>query len=170
MKIRIIPYQEIDGIRTFTDSFIKDLYNRAIVDNLEYVFGDGSIDSPETFLAAMKSGNNQLFVIDVDGNKTVGFVWVNRFESRFARGHFCFFREFWGRVPVEAGKKFLKECVKPLDMIMGIVPYANWRAILFCTKIGMEVVGVLPKSCWNKRKKKSEDGVIVYYVPQGEQE
>ena len=162
-KVKIVPYIEVDGIRTFTDSFIEDLYIRTINENLGYIFCEGDIDSSQTFLRLMKSGYNQLYVIFYD-NDLAGYIWLNMFESKTARAHFCYFRKFWGKPATEIGKTFLSMCTKFLSVLQGLVPVSNKLAIRYCERLGMKRVGIIPRVIWNDINKKCEDGVLFYYL------
>jgi len=168
-RIKIIPYTTIDGIFTFRDSDIMALYERTEADGTcKTVFCDGSIGSKEQFLACMK-GNSELYVIFLD-DKICGFTWLNRFEGRFARMHWCLFKEVWGKESVEIGRYVVDVLINSkdkkgkywLDMLVGYIPVSNAIAITFVKKVGGIFAGELPCGAYNRGK--SEAAAIVYYV------
>ncbi len=107
MNLKIIPYTEVDGIKTFRDSDILDLYGRMVKDGTaDTVFYEGTVSTREEFLASIKNRGTLLFILKVD-DKIVGFTWLNRFENRTAHNHFVAFSEVWGKETVEIGKETL---------------------------------------------------------------
>jgi len=149
---------------------IMGLYKRTETEGTcETVFCDGSINSKEEFLFAMKYGENELYV--VAENTIKGFVWLNRFESRLARIHFCFFKEAWGDT-VRLGKFINSTLINMkdkdgeflLDMILGYLPTSNRKTLSFLKRIGGQVVGEIPFGVWNKYKQKSESAIVLYYT------
>lgn len=169
MNVKLLPYCNIDGIATFTDSEIMGLYQRTTDEGTcDMIFYDGSINSKEEFLSVMKYGQNELYTIIEDSIK--GFVWLNRFEGKFARIHFCFFKEAWGDT-VKLGKFVNSTLINMkasgefiLDMILGYIPISNQKAISYSKKIGGKEAGEIPCGSWNKHTKQSEPARILYYV------
>ena len=164
--IKIIPYCEIDGVRTFADSEIIDIYNQMeMVDN---VFIDSQITSAAEFLQAMKYGDNHLYVIMNDAD-LVAIAWINRFEGKLARLHFSFIDlEYHGKVAV--GKKLVGDILNVknskneyvFDMLVGVVPENNKKACEYVQAVGLIKIGVLPYGSYNRFKGKSEASMIGY--------
>jgi len=153
MKVEIIPYIPIDGIMTFRDSEIRDLFMQMQSRGLaETVFTAGDIRTANDFLSAMKYGGNILYVIYAD-DEQVGVVWLNRFEARFARVHWC----LWippGKKLLQVGKETLrllmyaknKEGEYLYDMLMGITPSYNRGAVRLAEMWGMTLGGEIPNA------------------------
>ena len=175
-KFTILPYTEVDGIRTVSDSDIKLLFERTQADGLDaIVFYEGTVTTPEQFLSMARS-DQCLFYILLEGADTVGYMWLNRFENHTARQHFCIFKEHWGR-SIDIGRFTLKKLMHIpdetrvggylFDLLTGFVPAWNKRAINFAVKCGGETHGVIPNAIWNHQAQKSEDAVFIYYTREG---
>ncbi len=167
--IAIVPYCEIDGVRTFADSEIKDIYGRMEMNGtVDKVFVDEQITSAEEFLQAMKYGENQLYVL-LDENNIIAIAWINRFEGKTARLHFCFIDlEYKGKVAV--GKQLVQEILNAkndkneyvFDMLTGVVPEENKTACEYVQAVGLVKVGILPLGSYNRFKRESEPAMIGY--------
>lgn len=171
MTISIRPYTEIDGIRTYSDSEIKELFERTVRDGLDrIVFYEGTVQTAEQFLNIMKSGSVLFYALMSDG-EIIGYTWLNRFENHTARMHFCVFQEYWGKT-LDIGKFVLDKIMhmKDLegnyiwDLLTGFVPAWNKRAINFALKCGGQSHGKIPNAIWNQEKQQSEDAVFIYYT------
>ena len=160
-NIDIIPYTKVDGIRTFKDSYVRSLYDRVISEGYAYIFNDGSIKTSEEFLHSMRY-NSELFLMYWD-NELVAICWLNRFESRSARLHWCGLGDVNPRKFVIIGKEMLKKLEAHLDLIIGYTPSSNEQAIKYAKLCGMTVATEIPNLCYNANTGKSESGVITYY-------
>ena len=173
-QLKIIPYITIDGIPTFKDSDIISFYDRMVKDGTaDDVFQDGSIRSAENFLDAMKGPNNFLIVAHWQG-EPAGVMLANRFQGRFAQNHFCAFSEFWGNRDIilqcgRYGSLYMLDNLG-LDMLMGLVPASNQRAIAAVVASGGKIIGELPKGSFNVRTGKSEPTVILSYTREGNED
>jgi hypothetical protein len=171
MKINLLPYSEIDGIRTATDSEIMALFTRTQEDELDkIVFYEGTVATKEQFLNIMKHGENLLYLVLAD-KETVGYAWLNRFENRTARYHFCAFVEYWGDLN-EIAKSIMNILINMkarsgeylFDLFTGYIPVWNQRAIKFTLKNGGKSAGIIPNAIWNAVTNKSEDAEFIYYI------
>ena len=173
-RFKIIPYITIDGVPTFKDSEIISFYNRMVKDGTaDDVFQDGSIRSAENFLDAMKGPNNFLIVGHWQG-EPVGVMWANRFQGKFAQNHFCAFSEFWGNRDIilqcgRYGSLYMLDNLG-LDMLMGLVPASNKRAIIAVIGSGGKIIGELPSGSFNVRTGESEPTVILSYTREGNED
>lgn len=170
MQIKIIPYTLIDGVPTYRDSEILDLYDRMVADKtVDAVFSDLQIQTSGEWLAAMKSNLNMLFVIYAD-DEISAILWLNRFEGRTARNHFCTFSNAWGKHTVgmaRAAFDYVLHLKGPaggylFDVITGILPAANQLALGYITRVGVKYHGPVPNVCFSKRSGKSEPGYFTY--------
>ena len=175
MSFQMILYAERDGIRTASNSDIKLLFRRTVADGLDkIVFYEGTIRTEDDFLRMARG--DVLFYILMDGVKTVGYMWLNRFENHTARQHYCVFKEYWGR-SLDIGKWVLHEILHKkdnagnyiFDLLTGFVPVWNQKAINFSLKCGGKTYGVIPNSIFNGETMQSEDAVFIYYT-RGQQE
>lgn len=173
MEIDLLQYAARDGILSFPDSFIRGLYLQMVKDKThKTVFFDGCVQDEHQFLQMMKFGHNSLFVVKVDDHIS-GIVWLNNFEARFAWFHFCFFSNVWGEDTTKIGKYCVLELLHMengdgylFDMLCGLVPESNAKAINWCHKMNFEILGRLPCSVFNAELQKSGTGVI-FYVERG---
>lgn len=170
MEFDILPYIEIDGIRTFADSDILSIYDRIIEEDKGYIFQDGTISSRTVFLEIMKGEQTVLYVVYCK-EKMLGIVWLNRFEGRFARIHWCTFNDFSAKKKIQAGQYVNQQLITMkdkegryvFDLLIGYTLLSNDKAIQFIRFCGGIVGETIPNLIWNDKKNKSEPGVISYY-------
>jgi len=168
--VQLIPYTTVDGIRTFKDSQILALYERTIRDStVKTIFHDGSITSGDEFLNAMKHGDNLLYVV-MYMSETVGILWLNRFKGPSCYAHFTAFSNIWGKDTVAIGRDSMRQILfmesrdqkHVFDLVYGLVPQRNTRAISWLEKIGMKPVGNIPLSIWDEEAGESMTGTLLY--------
>ena len=171
MILDIIPYTKIDGIRTFKDSYVMSLYDRVMGEGYSNVFKDGSIRDSEEFLVSVKQEGCILYAIFYE-DKLAAIAWVNRFEQRIARYHFCLFKVITTEQKIEMGTEVLKRLINQktaagefiFDAFVGYVPEDNKLALAYVLACGAKVTATVPNLCWNHTMGKSEPGIIVYYT------
>ncbi len=164
----LLPYTEIDGIRTVKDSVIKGLFQMTVTEGLDkIVFYEGTVQTADEFLRVMKNSMSWLFMKD---GEIIGYTWLNRFENKTARHHFCVFKDHWGQLE-ELGRYTIQRLVNlesgdgyVFDLLTGFIPAWNERAIKFALKCGGKTHGVIPNAIWNHEKQQSEDAVFIYYT------
>ena len=158
--ITLVPYVEMNGVRTVSDEIIKDVFQQMKIEKtLETVFYSGEVKNEQDLLAILKNRNNLHVFVLVDG-VVGGFAWINGLKSNYAYAHFCFFKKTWGEHTQEIGKKLIEYWFsipdkngEPLfDVLIGIVPAFNKSAINFIQKLGLITIGEIPKMI-----KKNED-------------
>lgn len=163
----MVPYAAVDGIRTFRDSEIAELYERLLAEGGAHVFRDGTVASAAEFLRMAKAPGVVLYVAYVRG-KLAGVVWLNRFQARFAQCSFFVFREFWGRAALGLGRHCLRELLHArdaegrhhLDMLVGITPADNRAAVGFALRCGWRRRGVLPWGVYDAASGASAPAVL----------
>lgn len=152
-RIGIVPYAELQpGIRTVSDQIILGFAVEAIQDGTFWrVFVDSPIDSPETFLNAMKSPANVPVFFFV-GTDPIGVAWLNGCNGSRAFAHFLFLRKAWGKHTLQAGKigleywfSFKVGDESLFDVILGVIPSRNERAVGYVRRLGFSVLGNVPK-------------------------
>lgn len=170
MKVDLLPYTEIDGIPTMTNSFIEGLYRRMQEDGTaDTVFYDGTVRDAAGFLRKMRYENIALYAVYAD-RELAGVLWLNGFEGRFARCHWCVFSPYWGKGSVEIGKASLRQILALTegggrhlyDMLLGVLPSSNERAVAYCLKCGGKRAGAVPNLVYMDGK--SAEGTIIYYT------
>jgi len=168
--IEIMPYIEVDGIRTFTDSEILSIYDRTIKEGKGYIFKDGTIYNRLRFLEVMKNEGTFLYIIYYR-NDLLGITWLNRFEGRLARIHWCMFDGISAKQKIRAGRYISQKLINMkdkegnyiFDLLIGYMPASNKSAIQFVQMCGSKICGEIPNLIWDKEKSESEPGVIGYY-------
>jgi len=169
--IRLLPYCTIDGIRTFKDSEILAIHDRIVSEGKEYIFKEGSISNRREFLKDMDHIGTALYVGYYQG--AMAFIlWLNRFEGRMARLHWCVFDGVSLKKIVLAGREAVRQLVNMkdsagnyvFDLLIGYTPASNDRAVKFVKFCGGIVAAIVPNLIWNGEKKESEPGVISYYI------
>jgi len=166
--MNLTPYTEIDGQRNFKDSEIIALYDRMVSEGtVNTVFQDGLVNSSEDFLREMRTCN-RLFIV-IENKEPIAITWLNRFEGKTARLHFCFFKKAWGNKSVEVGRFICSQILDYMyekeyiyDSLIGRIPASNKPAIEFFKKVGVKFVGELPEGHWNHFKQQSEPALVVY--------
>ncbi len=96
----------------------------------------------------------------------LGFFYLNAFEGRTARMHFCFLAA--GRPERrEIGRTVLKWCFATFDFecLVGIVPAINRGAVAFALEAGGRRMGEIPGCCWIEKLKRTVAGVQFLFPP-----
>jgi len=114
--------------------------------------------------------NGCLYIIYYKAN-IVLVTWLNRFEGKIARVHWCSFKEISCRKKIDAGKYACKKLLTMkndngeyvLDLLIGYTPVSNIIAIKFLKACGCVIGNKIPNLIWNAKENKSEPGVIGYY-------
>ena len=172
LNVQLLPYCEVDGIATYTDSEILAFYDRMVeAGAADTVFTDGKINCREDWLKAMKSPENFLYVVYI-GKEMVALVWLNRVEIKKARFHYSGFFKGWKKGSVKIGRQILEILMGKknsdsgylFDMLTGLTPSSNKPAIKYMQLCGWKVVGELPFGTWDEKAKKSEPALVSYYV------
>ncbi len=175
-KFNLIPYIEIDGIRTFADSDILSIYEKIIEEGKGYIFKDGTIYDGSAFLRAMKDNNTLLYAV-YNKDELLGIIWLNRFEGKLARVHWCTFDGISTKTKIQAGRYVIKKIMNMrdakgnyiFDLLLGYMPISNDDAIRFVRLCGGIIGEAIPNLIWDSERDKSEPGVISYYSRDSQQ-
>jgi len=164
-NVKIVPYVEVDGIRTFQDSTIIGLFERVVSDGIfDTIFYEGTVDSKEAFLTMMKGNGAILYLLLIE-KEIIGFVWLNRFEGKTAHLHFCTFKNTWGTGKnVGIGRFTLRQLINMgcFDLFVGWLPVWNTHAINFVKACGAKTAGIIPNAVFNSKSGKSEPAEFIY--------
>ncbi len=170
-SIEIVPYVLQDGVPTFRDSEIIDLWVLAVKEKaLDYLFLDMPNISVKNFLAFIKQPNVNFFVVLIKKKPAV-IIFLTEIQYTKAECHFFYFDGFRGQKAVEIGQYCLDFLINMpfdkntyiYDIIIGITPVNNIAACQFLSAVGMTIVGVIPNYLYNAHKNKSESIVYSYY-------
>ena len=150
--VYVIPYVEVNGSKTFSDEALVSIFDQIKQDNtLSTVFYGGTVRNADDFLAFVKSPSNYMSVVAVNKDIT-GIGWINGVSDNHAMGHFCFFRSSWGKYTQDMGQALLDYWFSfpgddgPLfDLLIGMVPSFNARAIDYVKSLGFVELGEIPK-------------------------
>ena len=167
----ILPYVESNGIRSVSDEKMIDVFNRIKEFGLlESLFYSGEVDTPEKFLALVKSKHNVVNVV-MQNDVIVFISWINDFSRNSAFAHFCALPEIWGNGSVQIGKDvikywfdFEKDGEHILDVIIGKVPTINKRAVNYIKKLGLTILGDIPLLAHGPDKNKRVGDTIAYII------
>ena len=163
MKVRLLPYTKIDGVRTFSDSFVMNLWDR-MQGYSPYM--DRIYTSRDHWLRDMQT-YSLLYVIEVDG-ETAGCTWLTHFQEKFAQVHFFYFPEWWGRTQ-EIGTEAMRQSLSwkneqgyVFDGFTGIVDKKNRLAIALAKRCGWREAGEIPFAFGQEKP-----GVMMYITRNG---
>lgn len=130
---KLLPYVEIDGAWTFTDSFIKGVYTKMEFDgDIQHAFLDGGVTSADDLVKRFKQDDIKVFIVP-EGNEVKAVVWLSDFRQATAYAHFWVAREHRGPGSVAIAMTFLDEMLHiknpdgeyALDVIFAYVSEEN---------------------------------------------
>lgn len=146
-EVTILPYTEVNGIRTVSDNDVIDIFNRMKQEGtLETVFYNGTVENENEFLAFFKNTQNFIAIAYLD-KEICGFTWINGLNKTYAFMHFCFFKEFWGERMEGIGKTCFDyfKSWNSFKVFVGMIPDFNKRAIKFAKRMGYVEIGTIPE-------------------------
>jgi hypothetical protein len=131
------------------------------------IFCDGSIEDAAQFAEMMNAVHVHPFCVFLDG-QLAAVVWLTNLEGRMCRGHFFVFKDFW-RVSRFLGSFVLRQLLYQkyedgsycFDVVVGMVPKINIRAINVAKKAGFVYCGIIPFGALIKEKNISVDMVVL---------
>ncbi len=100
------------------------------------------------------------------GHGLLAMYWLNNQLGKAVMIHFCVLKHAFIE-QVAIGKYVVQSLLlaenngeKIISTLFGLTPKAYGHAINFIQKLGFEIMGVLPKSCYFKTKNKYVDGIV----------
>lgn len=154
--------------RPETRELLKTIFERMRDEGtLTRTFYDGTVRTAEEFVADVLRMGSLPFAIYWEGC-LAGFCWLNTFEGRSARGHYVFFRRFWGRKTSARMGRRIYEYLLTLrddrgylfDLVLGLTPKQNavaWKLPLLC---GAFVIGDIPHGAFMANEGRTVDAVL----------
>ena len=166
---RLRHYNRIGGFWNIPDDDIEGLFRRMKAEGKDrWAFpGEDEPDSPEKFRNVFQTGLDSLYLIEKDSGDLMGFAWLNRFEHRLARIHFCSFDGFGLAEKIEAAE-YASDYILSLkdddgyifDVLEGRIASGNMAAQMLVSAAGFIKTGFVPHGSFNRSKGISEDAVI----------
>lgn len=136
------------------------IWQRLIDERLhQWLFYDGSINSPADFLVFMKLPTNTVFLALHQHGRSpehaMGVFWLNNWQVGSAELHFSIFRAYQGKTGIAAGRQALARLFAMLDpqnqplldIIVGKVPRSNRLAVRHAAACGFQQAGIIPSGC-----------------------
>jgi hypothetical protein len=162
MIVKLKPYTEIDGIPTMRDSEVISMLEKVENDGTwkDCFFGDSKA-TKESFLSRIKfEPRTMFFAVEVD-QAPAGFCFLDNMSYRHAQGHFCVFKEFWGKESVEISKEVYGQLLeRRFSVLIGIIPVELKHVLDFCEMIGMKKKCVIPDYFYIDDEDRYVDGVL----------
>ena len=171
INVKIVPYTHVDGVPTYRDSEIRDLYNMVSESGYGSIFNFSDIITPEIFLSEMKKHDTFLHVLYIN-DTLAGIAWLNRIENRMARLHWSTFSGISIKDKLTLAIRLCELILHMkddsdefiFDVLVGYTPSTNSRAIQFCVAAGGHIAGEVPNLLWSNSESKSVPGTIIYYI------
>ena len=131
------------------------------------VFCDGSICDADSFADLMSCGHVHPFCV-FRGADLVALVWLTNLEGKMCRGHFCVFKKYWPEsrhIGSFVRSSLLAQKYDDgsycFDVLVGMIPKINSRAVNVAKKAGFMYVGAIPFGAWIKERGVSVDMVVL---------
>ena len=149
--IDLVPYTTVDGIKTLPDTFLADFFGHMQADGIVHsVWGDKMPDVAH-FLEFFHNPNILPVFAFIEG-RPAGVAWLNNIAPNNAVAHFAILREHWGRTAMRIAGTWLDYWFSVpgtrqaylFDVIIGVTPSVNRRALHFVDRLGFSRVGEVP--------------------------
>ena len=142
-----------DGRQRVFEDMLRDVWRRVVEEGrVETTFYAGGINTPAEFLAFLRQPHvmASLACTRADG-RPLALGWLTHAGDHSAFAHFCVigpFRRSAGKAMLSHWKNLIDATGAPLvDMLLGITPEINTRALRLARIMGFETVGTIPRYC-----------------------
>lgn len=133
----------------------------------DVVFCDGTVADATAFALEMSAPHVHPFLLFWRG-EPCGIFWLTNLEGRSCRVHFALHAEY-ALLAREIGRASLRILLHGdsgfdsicFDVVVGMVPECNMRAINLAKKSGFRYVGTIPNGAWIAKKNKSVGMVVL---------
>lgn len=164
--VKLLPYCEVDGIRTFKDSEIGYLF--ALIqkeDKIESLFSDGSVQSELDLISLFKRDNRKLWIVSYK-DKIKGLVWLSDFCQATACVHFVSFDTDISLLKI--AQQSIRQLIYMKDInnqyifsvLTGVISEKNTKAIKFTEKMGLSFIGKIPNALYDYYKQTYYGGML----------
>lgn len=157
-KFFLVPYIDRDGW-TLTDDMIRHAFEESS-QTIPIVFSE-KVRSADQFLTYTKHPGNLFVFAFNDENNMVGYAWLNSICDNYAFAHFNMFPCIWGKSTKDLGVQILDywRSFKMFDLLLGLVPTSNQKAINYVQKLNFQQVGIIPLL---RRDGELKDAMLLY--------
>jgi hypothetical protein len=168
-KAYLVPYVEVDGVRTWRDSQILALLEQSERDgSLPVIYYGNKGYTHKDFLKKIKAGCGTEFSVVKKDNKEVGWIFLDEMRWKKAQLHMCALREFWGsRELVDIALDIIALLMKRFTLITACIPEDNPRAIQFAEKTGWKRIASIPKYFYNHDGDYALAGIMFIITKEG---
>jgi hypothetical protein len=151
--MRVVPYIEINGARTFSDEYIADLFRLMEQEGTaKKVFHAGSVKAPHQFVKWMKDEKINAIVVTDDDGTPLGLAWIGGIEDRRAWYNFNVFKAAWGKRAAEVAIAardhwlYMKDSRGEylFDLLLGVTPANNRLALRLAKMCGAKPLPMIP--------------------------
>ena len=170
--MQIIPYIEIDGTWTFTDTEIKSyFYYMQQEKTAKKVFHGGAVKDSSQFLTYLKSPANHTIIIINEERQPIMLAWLNGVEDKRAWFSFNVFKNFWGKKSIEAICLARDYWMNMQDnrgqfifnVLMGVTPSNNRLALRMMKLCGATSLEEIPDFMTNFWTGERVGGIFSYF-------
>jgi len=172
---------EIDGCRTFTDTFIEGLYAKMDEDgDIQEAFLDGTMRTPQDLVDRFKRDDHKFFIIP-GGVQVKALIWLSDFRQATAYAHFWVAKKYRGTDAVQIANDFLCEMLYMkdqkkryvFDVIFAYVSEENKGVVRLLeglytmserddSVLAGKILGVIPNAMIDAYKNRSVNAVLGY--------
>jgi len=145
-KVHLVPYTEINGIRTFSDTFILSILERMYDEGTYFTYFFGEPDyNPQRILQQLKYEQKAMSYILIYDDDLVGVIALDKLQFHHAFGHCFMFKKWWGTQElVDITKTAVNTLLEMYAVIAGIPPVINKHGINFLRKLGFKEQCTIP--------------------------
>ena len=148
-------------------NFWRDVWRRLEAEGIaRIVFCDGTVRDAERFVDEMNAPHVHPFCIFAD-NELAAIVWLTNLEGKSCRVHFAVFAQhgIYSRYLGSTMREYLLKMRYDngeycFDVLLGMVPAENIRAVNVVKKAGFIYNGRIPKGGWMADRRTSIDMLI----------
>jgi len=129
-----------------SDADLHIVFNQIVSEDLaDSLFYDKEINAAD-FVGFIR--NHTMFILIGDGEETLSACWLTDFKDNLAYIHYVSFKASKGRAVYIAkeGFKWLKRHFPTLNVVMGLTPANNNKAIQFYKHLNFTELGKVPNS------------------------
>ena len=147
------PYVQVDGAYTVPDTFLLWLWARYEEEGTTAkVFRVSEVADGADFIDYMRMPGNLPVLFFADDQTPLGMAWLNGVSGNHAFVHHALLKASWGRLTDAIAKVALGYWFGmrgasgfQLDVLVGMTPSVNSKAVKYLQRVGFTVVGQIPQ-------------------------